>query len=264
MNHDTEIFLERVDAKYQNGDTDGALADLDEAIRIDSQNAYYYRDRGLIKYGIDHHTEAILDFTFFLDHTSDMDEKEEIYWKRAISREHLHQYREQISDLKWLIDNDFDEDGYFFDWRCQSKREAGLFGEAVRDFAAAINQRESNNLRLGRAETYLKMGNFEDAYQDLEHVKDAHVNQLIELARFYYQIGAYRGAIKNYTILIEDPSSQNLGSYAYGQRGKCLYRMNKLEDALADFNQMQLLGGEKAFMDIHQAIEYMQSRYTDF
>ncbi len=266
MNQNAELLYNGIDAKFESGDREGAMADLDEAIRLDPQNTAYRLTRGIVKTGpswtdtYEAHTEAIADFTFVLEHSSNEDEIDKAYRKRALSHLVLKQYSKALEDMEGLI-NEEDDPEFWIDIRSECKRELGLFEEAIKDFSLAIETRKTNELLMERAKTYLEMGAYEDAFRDLAQMEgDVYDNLLIKRDQLYYQMGGYQEAIEDFTQLlyINRNRSDGLLSAMYHWRGKCYYRLNRLDDALADFNHMQSLKGEIAFTDVNQYIEYLR------
>lgn len=266
MNQDAELLYNGLDAKFESGDQEGAMADLNEAIRLDPQNTAYRLTRGIVKTGpswtdtYEAHTEAIADFSFVIERSSNEYEKDEAYSKRALSHLVLKQYAEALVDLEWLI-NEEDDPEFWIDIRSECKRELGLFEEAIKDFSLAIDTRKTNELLMERAKTYREMGAYQDAFRDLAQMEgEVYDNLLIKRAQLYYQMGGYKEAIEDFTRLLYINRNRSAGllSSMYHWRGKCYYRLNQFEDALADFNQMQSLKGENAFTDVNQYIEYLQ------
>src|SRR5436190_5406327 len=87
MANDSDLVSRKFDEKWKSGDREGALSEIDEAIRLDPQNVTYRFLRGTANSGLepdtyDAHKQAIDDFTFVIEHSSDDDEKTEAHEKR--------------------------------------------------------------------------------------------------------------------------------------------------------------------------------------
>ena len=261
MENDSDLVYRKFDERWKSGDQEGALAFLDEAIRLEPQNLAHYLTRGTVKAGPwpNEHEEAIADFSFVIERSLNDEEKEYAYRNRVVSYITLKQYNNALRDLNWLINNDFGDD-FLIDLRSECNREVGHFAESIQDYTYAINHRKTNNLLLGRAKTYIQMSNFEAAFEDLSQLDDLEKDESswLERAQLYYRIKRYEEAILDFTKLTTMNSDPGYQSAMYRWRGHNYYCLNKLEDALVDFTQTSLLAGKPPLDTVAEYVEYLR------
>lgn len=231
MNQTAEFYFERAYNKYKNNDVEGSFNDLDEAVRLDPENTLYYMTRGLQRHYRQEYELSLPDFTRIIELSGDLDELAEAYLNRSTCYQVLGQRDDLLGDLTWLIENG-KADARIYERRGDCYRALGYPKEARADFTTAFQliPRQDNTIWL--------------------------IHVLLSRAHTAYQAKQYEDAVNDFTeILASGTDNLSFLSNAYGWRGKAYYKLNKLTEALADFNQMRVVNGDTPSSDL--------SHYTD-
>jgi tetratricopeptide (TPR) repeat protein len=140
----------------------------------------------------------------------------------AISHGELGDFSSFISDLDWLIDHDFADEG-IYDWRAGFHDREGNYPQAILDFTKALELNpNSPQILVRRSQTYHKMQHYDLAEQDL--------SQIVGMGNQH----------------------PNFLKFVYDLRGLARYEMGKTQDALDDFNEVMRLRGDTPVEDVSE------------
>lgn len=203
---DPEFLVNRASKLALAGDNDGALRDLDEAIRLSPNLAGAYSNRGVIYLQKHDYPRAILDFDAALG-------------------------------LDPTLASAFNNRGNAYN-------ELGQHETAITNYGQALRLRPIYPLALiNRAMAYMALGQLDQALRDVDHSYRLKTEPLALRVRgqILDKQGDSTGAIQAYTRAI-----QLLGTYGevYGLRADVYSSLGQLEAALADYDKALSLGRE--------------------
>jgi len=142
-----------------------AIAEFDEAIRLDPNLSGTYNNRGIVYARLGQFQRAIQDF----DEALRLDPQDAVaYYNRATAYYHLDQFQSAIQDLEEAIRlNPQDAEAYYY--RGLSYVNLGQFQQAIQDFNQAIrlNPRFAEAY-CKRGTAYIRLGQFQQAIQDFD------------------------------------------------------------------------------------------------
>jgi len=142
-----------------------AIAEFDEAIRLDPNLSGAYNNRGIVYARLGQFQQAIKDF----DEAIRLNPRDALaYYNRATAYYHLDQFQSVIQDLEEAIRlNPQDAEAYYY--RGLSYVNLGQYQQAIQDFNQAIllNPRFTEAYRK-RGTTYIRLGQFQQAIQDFD------------------------------------------------------------------------------------------------
>lgn len=251
LEHNAQYYFERALAKIYTrtrakGDLKGGLADLDQAILLSPTTVQYYIERAkLFHPEYDQlarmneltqevhdrlHQRQLDDLNMILSIGAEIDDlifahRERESWYRLFKR-----YHEQLADINWLIEHDYDGP-YLYEERATCEFRLGQFENALNDYVILLRLDPDNTHALfERAQVYYNMQRYQEALDDL--------NKLLSFETHY-------------------PSS----SIDYSWRARCYYRLGKMDEARRDFiKSTELAGGTP--LDI-SAVDYMRILWTE-
>ena len=150
-----EAYFSRGGAKSNLGDLNGAIADYDRVIALKPKSAEAYNNRGIVKFDLGKHSEAIADYGRGIKYRRDF---AEAYNNRGIVKANLGNHKGAIADYNQAIKSDPDAVVYYN--RGLAKSDLDDHRGAIADFKRAIkidpndarayNRRGIVNRRLGR------------------------------------------------------------------------------------------------------------------
>jgi len=229
-----KAYSTNADIQYSLGRFTEAIAELDKAIAIDSQNSTFYAHRGVAKCKLDRYSEAIADFGKSI---SINPRDGGSYSNRGAAKWKSGYKDEAIADLDHaIIINSKNADAYYN--RGFVKGNSGHHAEAIADFDTAIALNPNYTLAYNERGFYkgLYIGPTE-AIADFDKAiainpKDLLAYQYKAFAK--YKLGNYAEAISNYDKVIAI-DSQNV--IAYANRGTLKGKLNRHTEAIADFDK---------------------------
>ncbi|MBE2220700.1 MAG: tetratricopeptide repeat protein [Anaerolineae bacterium] len=246
-----------------------AIADYNQAIRLDPNYAWAYAGRGETYRWLEQYEQAIADFdraielepefVWALAHRGEMyrkleeNEKALADFNKAIeldpnlawviaSRGELYRTMEQytyaLADLDQAI-----ELNPTYAWaiasRGQTYRKLGQFEEALKDFETAVQINPDYYWAIaGRAQTRRKLEQYDEAVNDFTlavELNPGYAWAVAERGKTYRQMGEYDKALVDFDQAVEiDPTYD----WALAGRGETYRLMGEKEKALADFNKV--------------------------
>ncbi len=180
------------------GDDDRAVAECNEAIKINPSLGVAYVDRGIIFRNRKKEERAIADFT------------------RAIE-----------------IDSKYTRP---YAWRGGAYFETGEYDLAIADFTTALALKPRSYVLLDRAWAYYKQKKYDQALADLSNPSDFTNSVLAYLrrGRIYYETKKYDLAIAEFSKAIIQSRDYHIAEPFYG-RALCYFEMQKRDLALLDY-----------------------------
>lgn len=188
-------------AKYQNGDTKGALADLSEAIaasgRKDLSTAVAYYDRGVIYDDLGQRQKALADFSAAIALRPTYGEA---HSARAAARLASGDAQGAIADLKALlgIDPAFPDAHYHL---ARAYQAAGMTAEAQSEYATALKTNPKAYVYEGRGILNMNSGHTEAAIADFSaalKAKPDRVSSQVDRGQAYLAAHDYEAALADF------------------------------------------------------------------
>ena len=229
-----EQLLRSANEYFRQGKYEEALADYNEAIRIDPQDALAYYNRGTTKGALDRHQEAIHDF----DQAIRLKPQEALaYDNRGTAKGTLGQLQEAIDDFDQAISLNPQHVTAYYN-RGTAKGRLGRFQEAIDDFDQAIRINPKSALAYNnRGNAKSALGRQEEAivdYSEAIRLKPHHASP-------YYNRGIAKGALGRYEEAIADYSEairlNPKNAKAYCNRGIAKGKLDRHEEAFLDFDE---------------------------
>jgi tetratricopeptide (TPR) repeat protein len=193
-------YFAQAGQKYEEGDYQGAIPLLNQAIAINPQYAYAYAGRGYIYYFLQKYQEAIADYTKAIAINP---QYAEAYYNRGATYYYLQRYQEAIADYTQAI---------------------------------AINPQYAEAY-YNRGATYYYLQRYQEAIADYTQaiaINPQYAGAYGNRGATYYYLQRYQEAIADYTKAIAI-NPQYAG--AYGNRGVAYYYLQRYQEAIADYTQ---------------------------
>ncbi len=203
LNPDSSQFYRiRGKAKFDNGQYEAAIADLDAAIQIKPDDFKSYFNRGYTMGTLSQYESAISDYDTVLSLKPDLADVYlvDVYFNRGVAKYELGKYESAISDFKIVLHKESDSaDAYYhlgLVKAAQKKYEAAIsdYSVALRinpDFFDAYNNRGATKYLLGQYEAAIS------DYNEALRIKPAQ-------ATVYYHLGLVKAAQEQYEAAISD------------------------------------------------------------
>ena len=246
-----------------------ALADFDEALQLDPQNALAYASRAETLLWMERYDEALRDFdqAISIDHgfVWAIARRGELYRRRGQNELALADFDQAITldpNLSWAIANrgelhrtmgqletaltDFDRAiklNPTYAWAIASRgqiyRKLGQFEKALTDLNQAVDLNPDYYWAMGsRGQAYRKLKQYDEALADFNHAVDLNPGYawaVAERAKTYREMGQYDKALADFDQAIELDPQYN---WAIAGRGETYRLMEQYDKALADFDQV--------------------------
>jgi len=212
-----------------------ALADWDQAIRINPKDALFYNNRGGEKFNLGRFDEAIADYDRSLEIDSNF---LFAYLNRGVAKLRSKNHSaDALHDLEHVAEKapNFPDIHHV---RGDAHSKLHRYPEAVADYDQAIkNNPQDIRSYLNRAVAHKEMGHWDEAIADYSQVIKinpndavAHLNRGAAKSRK----GLFKDAIIDYDRAVKlDPKN----AVAYNNRGGARYDLGEFEKAIADYDQ---------------------------
>ncbi len=243
LSNSSPAYFYRAFAKDALKDYNGAINDLDAAIKIDSNQFGYYFNRGIAKGFIEDHKGAILDFNKSIDFNPN---NELVFSQLGDSKFKIGDFNGSIDDFSRAIKIKPNY-GYAFRRRGAAKgNNDDIFGSIV-DFSSAIRI-EPNDYKA-----YAMRGDSKELIEDYIGSIDDATKAISINPRYAYpyrirglsnrRIGENKKAILDFTSAIDnDPTDK----YSYAYRGVTYEKLDMLDKACADWREAAYLGHDES------------------
>ena len=196
-----KVYSNRSNAKNKMGDYEGAIADCDQALKINPQDVNAYINRGNAKHFMGNHEGAIADY----DQALAIDPQlVGAYNNRGKAKGDMGDHKGAIADLDHALTID-PQDAEVYNNRGNTKGSMGDYESAIADFDQALTIDPK----------------FVKAYNNRGNAKD--------------RMGDHKGAVADCDRALEiDPENVT----AYSTRGNAKNSMGDYESAIADYDRV--------------------------
>jgi tetratricopeptide (TPR) repeat protein len=215
-----EQFFQSAQSKWLRNDTEGAQADIEQALALDPDNPAYYLERANIRVAQRNYGQAIEDFDLAIEKNAEGAVLQSVLSQRSVYHEMVGRVNDLINGLSLIISHGFQYSNTY-SWRANYYLKVGDSEKAIADYTSAYQLNPDNpTYLLKRAQAYFKIKRYHEAIKDLD--------ALLLSGDFHYKLAA--------------------GIHLW--RGKTHLKLNDTEKALADFNQIaKLYGSNITFVD---------------
>lgn len=232
---DPQPYNLRALAYSQQDRNDLALADLNRAVELKSDEAGYYVNRATVFEALGRQAESIADYTRALELQS---ADAEAYANRGKVLLDQEKYDQAVADLGKAIALQLQDASAYYS-RGNAYAGLGRLDEAVADFSEAIRlQPEYIEAYNNRGSVYLQQGREAEAVADFEkaiEIDPSYVGGLVNLGNLHAQKGRYREAVPFFArALSVEPGNAK----ALWARARACMLMNRPDLAAADYERL--------------------------
>ncbi|NES77707.1 MULTISPECIES: tetratricopeptide repeat protein [Okeania] len=163
---DSKTFLNKILRKFEKGDRQGVIADLNWALQVDPEDSQAYCCRGIIRYKQGENLGAISDFNQALQFN---DRDILAYQNRGIIRSKMGDFKGAIADLDAALKIE-PNNSLIYVSRGNTYRDMGAYQEAIKDYEQAlkINPNEAKAF-YHRGIVYFRLEEMKKAIDDYQN-----------------------------------------------------------------------------------------------
>ncbi len=230
------------------GQVRAALTDLDRALNLEPKypGVHYYR--GVAHLWLGNKSAALADFQSEIDLVIEppipsIFNPEDIYLHRGSSYFHLDQPERAIAELDTACTFSVDLDQVYI-VRAFARTYIGDLQGALEDFTRVLQhtpQWDAEDHRYNRGVIHYLLGNFTQAVSDFTQVlkiDPAMTTAYYWRGHAYFELNHKPGATKDYQKSQEYPDViESQDQHGYYARGLVRWRLNQVDDAIADLQQ---------------------------
>ena len=259
-------FLSRGYAYDGRGDYDRAIADYNEAIRLDPKEAVPYRARAMAFKGKGDLDHAIADYSEAIrldpEDASNYSSRAEAYLKKG-------DYDRAIADYSEVIRLPYDRQSYSshsgnYSRRADAYVKKGDYDSAIADYSEAIRLGPEDAGRYSsRAEAYLAKGGYDRAIADYREATrlDPDVFNFAGLTEAYLKNNDYDRAIADFSEFIRlDPKNME----PLSSRAQTFYMKGDYDRAVADLNEAIRIAPENGRVRLYVLRFHIYARKNEF
>lgn len=215
-------------------DPDAAIHFFDKAIKLKSDFAEAFNNRGIAYYKLGQYSMAIKDFNQAIRLKPDF---AEAFYNRGAAYGGLGQRARAIKDYNQVIRLKPDFAGAFYD-RGVVYYQLGQYSKVIEDFSQAIRLKPDYEEAIyNRGVTYYQLGQYSRAIEDFNQIirlKPDDAKAFRSRGGVYKQLGQHSRAIEDFNQTIRlKPDDVN----AFYSRGYIYYQLGQHSRAIEDFNQ---------------------------
>lgn len=229
----SEALLRSGYEKYRAGDYQGAIADYDESIDLDDQNADAFNERGLAKYGLQNYQAALSDY----DQALTLDGRHSnAFGNRGLTKHALQDYKGAVEDYNQAIRLN-PQYAYVYHNRGVSKYNLKDLQGALSDYdqALRIDPKREDTLR-NRGRIHYDLGQYRAALTDFDEairLDGENANAYNGRAHAKGKLGDWKGELADFDKALElDDQLVD----AYNSRGLAKYNRKNYREAIQDYN----------------------------
>jgi lipoprotein NlpI len=246
--------------KQSNGDYQGSLVDMNQAIAIDSRNAQLYINRGIAKSSFRDNKGAIDDFNRALDLKPGLAVG---YYNRGIAKTALGDIKGAIEDYNSAISLNPNSSYKVYLNRGTIKAQLGDLKGASEDYnlAIALNSKFSAAFS-NRAAIKAQLGDKKGALEDVNRAIALNPNSsppYFVRALLKSETGDKKGALEDFNKAIDLNSNY---SELYFRRGAVKSELGDFNGAIKDFNRATVLNPNK--VDFYIGLSYAKFKLGDY
>lgn len=230
----SEALLRSGYEKYREGEYKDAIADYDESIRLDDQNADAFNERGLAKYSLQNYQAALSDY----DQALQLDDQHaNAYGNRGLTKHALQNYQAAVEDYNQAIRLN-PQYAYVYHNRGLSKYNLKDLQGALSDYdqALRIDPKRADTLR-NRGRTHYDLGKYRSALADYDEairLDGNHANAYNGRAHAKGKLEDWEGELVDFDKALElDDQLVD----AYNSRGLAKYNRKNYREAIQDYNK---------------------------
>jgi len=229
-----DAYNGRGNAKFNLGDYQGAIADYNEAIRLQPDHAYAYNNRGLAKYNSGDNQGAIADYNEAIRLQPDY---AIAYNNRGSAKYNSGDNQGAIADYNEAIRLQPDH-AYTYYNRGLAKYNSGDNQGAIADYNEAIRLKPDYAIAYySRGLAKYNSGDNQGAiadYNEAIRLKPDYADAYNNRGNAKFNLGDYQGAIADYNEAIRlQPDHAD----AYYSRGNAKFNLGDYQGAIADYNE---------------------------
>ncbi len=236
------------------------IGSFTKAIELDIDNAEYYCIRGYAKILDNNYDEAFADYTKAIELDND---DASFYNRRGDAYRIANDFLAAIADYSRAIELDGNNASYYND-RALAYRFCDNYDEAIADYTKAIELDKGNaSYYKNRGDVYRTSNNLQAAIADYSRAIELDGNNASYYngrALAYRFCDNYDEAIADYTKAIE--LDKNNASY-YNKRGDVYRAANNLQAAIADYSKAIELDGNNAYYFYDRGYAYLLGNNYD-
>lgn len=228
-----EALLRSGYEKYRAGDYKDAIADYDESIRLDDQNADAFNERGLAQYSLQNYQAALSDY----DQALQLDDRHaNAYGNRGLTKHALQDYQGAVKDYNQAIRLN-PQYAYVYHNRGVSKYNLKDLEGALSDYdqALRIDPKREDTLR-NRGRTHYDLGQYRAALTDFDEairLDGENAKAYNGRAHAKGKLGDWKGELADFDKALElDDQLVD----AYNSRGLAQYNRKNYREAIQDYN----------------------------
>jgi tetratricopeptide (TPR) repeat protein len=215
INEKEKFFIEEIKLAYNNKNYEKIIEISDKWIKLFTNNASAYNNRGFAFGELKEYEKAIVDYTKAIE----LDENHAFaYFYRGIAYHYLNEYEKAIVDYTKAIELD-ENDAFAYNNRGIAYRNLNEYEKAIVDYTKAIE------LDKNDAFAYFNRG------------------------FAYHYLNEYEKAIVDYTKAIELDENN---AFAYNNRGIAYRNLNEYEKAIVDYTKAIELDGN--YVDAYNSL----------
>ena len=228
------VFYRRANAYNEIGERDRAIADYNQAIRINPNHAGSFSNRGVAHARKGNYDAAIQDYDQAIRIKPTY---VDAFANRGVAYARQGDYDRAIQDYDKAIRLDNRHANAFYA-RGNAYRHKGEYDRAIEDYSEAIRLNPKHaNAFSNRAIAYGHRGDYDRAIEDYDEairIHPKHINALYNRGNAYRRAGDYNRAVQDYDAAIRlDPKHVN----AYSGRGAVHFYQGQFPAAVADFSE---------------------------
>lgn len=239
----SEALLRSGYEKYRAGDHEDAIADYDESIRLDDQNADAFNERGLAQYSLQNYQAALSDY----DQALQLDDQHSnAYGNRGLAKHALQDYQGAVEDYNQAIRLN-PQYAYVYHNRGVSKYNLKDLQGALSDYdqALRIDPKREDTLR-NRGRTHYDLGKYRSALSDYDEairLDGDNANAYNGRAHAKGKLGDWKGELADFdqALALDDQLVD-----AYNSRGLAQYNRKNYREAILDYNNAIRLDSDYA------------------
>jgi tetratricopeptide (TPR) repeat protein len=210
-----------------------SLEDVNRIVALKPDNASARYFRGVLNYNLQNYQDCFSDMQKTLELKTD---ENDVYRYLGICSYKSNDLSTAMNFLKKSIEFGFD-DGDIYYYKSYTEFKLGLFDVALEDADKSIEKdSQKYEYYLLRAKIYNEKNIADKAEKDYDKALKLNTSFdiLVERGEFFAKREKYKDSIKDYTAAI---NLNNQNAEVYKQRGYVYQKLNKNEEAKADFEQ---------------------------